>query len=214
VIELAKDAIDVGFFTESIDESMAFWRDDVGVPYAELLPTGGGIRQHRFAAGDSVVKVNHSRHPLPTGGTTTLSAVVIAIPTATTSKTLATPDGVVVIVEPSSDKGISLRIVVHSPRPDDVGSFWSRLGLAKHVSVEADSDARYAGDMRSVGWRYLTAQVRDIGAAHAELIAAGVREVAPPRRLGDVAAISFVADPDGVPIEISQRASLVGELPD
>ena len=67
--------------------------------------------------------------------------------------------------------------------------------------------------MRSVGFRYLTAQVRDVEAAHAELVAAGVGEVAPPRRLGDVAAISFVADPDGVPIEISQRASLVGHLP-
>ena len=35
-----------------------------------------------------------------------------------------------------------------------------------------------------------------------------------PVRLGDVAAISFVRDPDGVWLEISQRASLTGDLPD
>ena len=216
MIELAKDAIDVGLFTESLDESLAFWRDDVGLPYSEMLPLGGGSRQHRFAAGASVVKVNHSKHPLPPAETasTTLSTVVIANPNAQRPTTLTTPDGITVVVEPSADGKTSLRVAVRTPHADDVAAFWSRLGLARHVMIEADAAARYAGDMRSVGLRYLTVQVRNVEAAHAELVAAGVPEVAPPRRLGEVAAISFVADPDGVPIEVSQRASLVGDLPD
>jgi hypothetical protein len=32
-------------------------------------------------------------------------------------------------------------------------------------------------------------------------------------KLGETAFISFVADPDGAPVEISQRASLTGPLP-
>src|SRR5205085_2884920 len=121
-----------------------FWRDDVGIPYGELLPIGGGVQQHRFAAGESVVKVNHSKHPLPTGGATTLSTVVIALPGVATSKTLATPDGAAVVVQPSGDGGgTSLRIVVRTPSPEDVTSFWTRIGLQRHVAVEPDNAARY-----------------------------------------------------------------------
>ena len=41
---------------------------------------------------------------------------------------------------------------------------------------------------------------------------AGGREALPPTTLGKVARISFVMDPDGNSIEISQRASLTGPL--
>jgi len=41
----------------------------------------------------------------------------------------------------------------------------------------------------------------------------GVWEGAPPATLGTVARICFIRDPDGNWIEISQRASLTGALP-
>ncbi len=40
-----------------------------------------------------------------------------------------------------------------------------------------------------------------------------VWEGAPPVTLGEVARISFIRDPDGNWIEISQRASLTGAIP-
>ncbi|MHB8576260.1 MAG: VOC family protein [Dehalococcoidia bacterium] len=45
------------------------------------------------------------------------------------------------------------------------------------------------------------------------MIARGVEEGRPPVTLGSVARISFIRDPDGNWIEVSQRASLTGPLP-
>ena len=61
---------------------------------------------------------------------------------------------------------------------------------------------------------YLTVQVRDVRAAYAHLVATGWTEGRAPVRLGDTAFISFVRDPGGSWIEVSQRASLTGPLPD
>jgi Glyoxalase/Bleomycin resistance protein/Dioxygenase superfamily len=109
---------------------------------------------------------------------------------------------------------VALGVMIQSPHPTQVEAFWSHLGLKRHFLVEDHASAHYEGDMRSRGFRFLTVQVRDVLAAHAELMAEGVPELAAPTRMGDVAVVSFVADPDGVPVEISQRASLVGRLPD
>ncbi len=65
-----------------------------------------------------------------------------------------------------------------------------------------------------LGIRYLTVQVRDVEAAHAHAVGRGCTEGLAPIRLGDVAYISFVRLPDGDWVELSQRASLTGPLPD
>jgi lactoylglutathione lyase len=65
---------------------------------------------------------------------------------------------------------------------------------------------------RGAGWRYMTVQITDCLAEHAGVLERGGTEGAPPRRMGEVAVISFVRDPDGNFIELSQRASLLGGL--
>ena len=82
--------------------------------------------------------------------------------------------------------------------------------------------ARYAGQpsddatnnrkLRARGFRYITIQVWDVDAAHREIVERGGLEGFAPRTLGSVARISFVRDPDGNWIELSQRASLTGPL--
>jgi hypothetical protein len=47
---------------------------------------------------------------------------------------------------------------------------------------------------------------------HDELRSKGVREGLAPITLGDVARISMILDPDGNWIELSRRASIVGNL--
>ena len=66
------------------------------------------------------------------------------------------------------------------------------------------------GELRAPGFRYLTVQVRDCIAEHAGVLARGGTEGRPPTVLGDTVRYSFVLDPDGTFIEISQRASLTG----
>ena len=67
-----------------------------------------------------------------------------------------------------------------------------------------------AGAMKARGFRYITIQVRDCDAEHARLLRAGAVEGHPPTTLGTTARVSFVRDPDGNWIEISERASLTG----
>jgi lactoylglutathione lyase len=55
--------------------------------------------------------------------------------------------------------------------------------------------------------------VWDVDAEHAGIIARGGAEGRAPLTLGSTARISFVRDPDGNWIEVSQRASLTGALP-
>ena len=73
MIELAKDAIDVGVMTNdwpAYEEALG----RLGVTYDHLLKIGRGVHQHRFAGGPSVLKVNSHRDPLP-GGPSTLRAI-------------------------------------------------------------------------------------------------------------------------------------------
>ncbi len=77
----------------------------------------------------------------------------------------------------------------------------------------ADPSAVAVGPMQAQGFRYLTVQVRDVDAEHAAILARGGAEGRPPVTLATTARISFVRDPDGNWIEISQRASLTGPLP-
>jgi lactoylglutathione lyase len=64
------------------------------------------------------------------------------------------------------------------------------------------------GELPAPGFRYLTVQVWDCVAEHASVLAHGGTEGRPPTVLGDVVRYSFVLDPDGTLIEMSQRASL------
>jgi catechol 2,3-dioxygenase-like lactoylglutathione lyase family enzyme len=63
------------------------------------------------------------------------------------------------------------------------------------------------------GYRYFTIQIHDVDAEHRAVLELGGREGRPPVTLGTVARVSFVRDPDGNWIELSQRASLTGPLP-
>jgi lactoylglutathione lyase len=77
-----------------------------------------------------------------------------------------------------------------------------------------DPDVGPVEGMFARGFRYLTVQVRDVRKEHARLLDAGWTEGRAPVKLGETAFISFVRDPGGSWIEVSQRASLTGPLPD
>jgi predicted enzyme related to lactoylglutathione lyase len=66
--------------------------------------------------------------------------------------------------------------------------------------------------MRAKSFRYFTIQVVDVDREHAKLVERGAVEGMAPVTLGATARISFIRDPDGNWIELSQRASLTGAL--
>ena len=80
------------------------------------------------------------------------------------------------------------------------------------ILAEEDPDAPADAAMDGPGWRYITVQVFKVDEEHSAILARGGAEGMAPRTLGETARISFIRDPDGNWIEMSQRASLTGSL--
>lgn len=237
-MELAKQCVDVGLFTNRLDEMSAFYAGRVGLKFEEILPVGNGVRQHRYGLNGSVLKINHSRDPLSQRRSGGYRLLRIASPSVSAPQRLTDPDGnPIELVPPGLDEVRQIEIQIgvtdetafqhflaEAIEAQRIGPRRFRLGETI-ISIERDpaaarpargasSDAMTAlTEMRAVGWRYITIQVRECDAAHRRLTGRGAWEGAPPVTLGEVARISFVRDPDGNWIEISQRASLTGALP-
>jgi lactoylglutathione lyase len=227
-VVLAKDRIDVGHYTNRWAEGAeAFWRDEVGLVYEELLKVGNGVHQHRFGVRGSVCKVNAARADLPSAPTA-FRRLRIADDSLEAPVLLLDPDGTEVELVPTGFEGVAdLAVVWAVADVDEVerllvegfgataeGDGRVRLGTSLLSLVHDPAVGVVDGGMFASGFRYLTVQVRDVRAAHAHLLATGWAEGRSPVKLGDTAFISFVRDPGGSWIEVSQRASLTGPLPD
>ncbi len=238
-MELAKQFVDVGIFTNRIDQMRAFYGERIRLPYEEMLPVGAGVRQYRFGLLGSVLKINHARDPLPPRKPGGYKGLAISDPNTLMPSKLRDPDGNDIELVPGGLRGIK-QIEIHLG-VTDVAAFEQfygdairaeRLGAGRFklgetiISFEHDPEAVAAeksesasamaviGSMRAIGMRYITLQVRDCDREHRRLTSMGVWEGAAPVTLGAVARISFIRDPDGNFIEVSQRASLTGPLPE
>ena len=205
---------------------LAFWGEEVGLPFEELLKVGGGTHQLRHGLNGAVLKLNHVRDPLPDSGATGYSELLIAKDGVAAPKTLVDPDGNRVTLVPSGYEGITsagMRMRVRSAAA--FRRFYGEtLGLEALAAdrfrwgstlflLEEDATHRRCQAMAGIGFRYITVQVWDVDAEHARVVEGGGAEGRSPVTLGSTARISFVTDPDGNWIEISQRASLTGPLP-
>lgn len=215
-LTFAKPAFDVGFATNDIDGHTSFWSDMVGLPYDHLAKLGGGFHQHRWKLGESIIKVNHTRTPLgetPPGGFKRLAVA------HTSTEMHKTPDGTPVLLAPSATADLTLHTVTADL--DAFMRFYSDgLGLAvdgmdalmlgrSRIVAKPGAPARVDG-WRERGLRYMTVQIFDCDGLTAALERAGVEVGAPPRTVGQVR-YSFIRDPDGNWIELSERASLTGK---
>jgi lactoylglutathione lyase len=225
MVDLAKPALDVGLYTNDREAMLAFWQDVVGVGFEGLLPVGRGVHQLRHRIGDSVLKINHARAPLPPATAAGYRKLRIARSDVSTPRTMTDPDGNHVSLVPSGHDGIlQLELEVAVRDVTAQADFYGRvLGLeaVEHsrfrcgsslLSIVQDADATIDPPMQAPGFRYVTLQVFDVITEHTGILARGGREGSAPVRLGDVAYISFVRDPGGNWIEISQRKSLTGSL--
>ncbi|MHB8376322.1 MAG: VOC family protein [Dehalococcoidia bacterium] len=191
-----------------------------------MLPLGGGVRQHRHAMNGSVLKINAARDALPGEGPAGYRELLIARGGIEAPTPLLDPDGNRVTLVPRGHAdvdGIAVRLAVRDEAAvhrfyggvlalDPAGERAYRCG-GSLLLFEQDASAREVGRMQARGLRYITIQVWDVDREHARILARGGTEGRPPVTLGTTARISFVRDPDGNWIELSQRASLTGALP-
>ena len=224
-MQLAKPCVDVGVFTARKAEMLAFYRDVVRLPYEEMLPVGAGVQQHRHGMNGSVLKVNAVRDAMPALPPSGYQRVWIVRDQINAAQDVTDPDGNQLRLVPRGQHGFNgIQIDIAITALDAHRHFWSQCMQAQQLAdgrfqLGTTLIALYPGaapradlDMRGIGFRYLTVQVFDVAAEHARIIASGGREGRAPLTLGDVAKISFVRDPDGNWIEISQRRSLTGSL--
>src|SRR5262245_9421197 len=220
-MQLAKNHIDVGLFSNKRDGQLAFWQQSVGLPFDHIGKLGGGVQQHRHHMNGSILKMNHARDPLPVAPPSAIMELRIARTGLTAAQSLADPDGNRVVLVPQGAEGI-VGIGVVLKVSDLVASdhfYVNAMGCVREgeglwrwgdtllIAAERGPVANI-GELRAPGIRYLTVQVWDCVAEHARVLAHGGREGRPPTVLGEVVRYSFVLDPDGTFIEISQRASL------
>ena len=224
-MKLAKDCIDIGVQTNRLAPMLAFWQEQVGLPYEELLKVGGGTHQHRHGLNGSVFKLNSIRDPLPAGDPTGYHELFVARANISAPRTLLDPDGNRVTLVPEGHHGVThigIKMEVASlarfrhfyndvlqieQLDDDVFRWGTTLFF-----LEENPEKVPASGMRGIGYRYITVQVWKVDDEHHGVLARGGEEGRAPMTLGSTARISFIKDPDGNWIEVSQRASLTGDL--
>ena len=224
-MDLAKQHMDVGLFTNRRDEQLAFWQKTVGLAFDHMGKLGGGMQQLRCHMNGSILKVNHARDPLRPAPASGIVRVRIARDGLQAPRALADPDGNRVLLVPKGHEGVSgIAVELAVGDRDAHDRFWRHVmqfeSPARGVYVCGDTrvivmeerPVERCDDWRAPGWRYTTVQIRDCVAEHAGVLARGGEEGRAPMLLGDTVRYSFVRDPDGNFIELSQRASLVGHL--
>ena len=224
-MDLAKPCIDIGLFTQRRGDMIAFWQEEVGLPFAHLVKMGRGVQQHRHHMNGSIFKLNQARDPLNEAPPSGYQELTIAKDGLTETRRLTDPDGnVVILVTPGTDgiTGIGIKLGVRDPgafhtfyrdvlqlKPDGENAY--RVGTSK-ISFVKDPAAIRTGDWWASGYRYITIQIFKTDLEHAAILACGGEQGQEPRTIGTTARYSFVRDPDGNWIEISQRADLTGAL--
>ncbi len=215
-IAYAKPAFDIGFATDDLEAHRTIWEGAAALPYDHLAKLGGGFHQHRWRLGQSIVKVNHSRAPLPATPPGGFRRLTVA---ADRDADMATPEGTSVRLRPMNDIDLELAVVANDPdafdrfygallgfAPDGPHAF--RLGRCRIVATRGA--APRIDDWRAAGLRYMTVQIFDCDGVMSRLADASAEIGRPPRTLGQVR-YGFVRDGDGNWIEISERASLTGK---
>ena len=224
-MRLAKPQLDIGLYTNQRQPQLDFWQSTVGLAFDHLGKLRGGVQQLRHHCGGSIIKVNHSRDALDGNQPTGMVGLVIAREECATRQELRDPDGNAVALVPKGEAApfnLALRLRV---RDLSASAAFYRDGLGlnylgdgrfacgqSQLWLDPDSSAPAVGALPGIGLRYFTVQIHDCDRAHDWACKHGGTLGRPPRTLGDTVRYSFVHDPDGNWIELSERASLIGGL--
>jgi catechol 2,3-dioxygenase-like lactoylglutathione lyase family enzyme len=229
-MDLAKQSVDVGIFTNNLEAMQEFYGKTLGLPFESVLPVGGGIKQHRYLANGSVIKLMHTTEPLARRHPGGYETIMIASSTVKIPRFLPDPDhNSVELIPTGHDDVTQLEVRVGVTDPDIFADFYTKaLGATPLsgnrfkvgetiIAVFHEAETKkvpalpFANalevikGMTGLGIRYITLGVKDCDAAFATLTTAGAALALEPVNFGAVARIAFVRDPDGNFIELAQR---------
>lgn len=227
-IEYARWGFDVGLLTDRPEAVLEFWTGHVGFPVERVLDPVPGVRQHKLTMHGAVLKVNAVGGPLPARAPWAgVRMLLLADDTADSPVHRSDPDGNQVCFVPPGFAGVD-RFGVHLAVSDEAAHHRflgevlgaPQVGERTYLVAGAPISFSWSPDVvpgthgAGAGFTYLTLQVVDVYAAHGTLVGRGATELQAPsgERFASDSIVSFVADPDGNRIEISQRPDLVAAL--
>ena len=229
-MDLAKQTVDVGIFTNNLEEMQEFYGKTLGLPFESVMPVGGGIKQYRYLANGSVIKLMHTQEQLSRRHPGGYETIMIASPSTKVGHFRPDPDHNSVEVIPTGQDDVTqLEIRIGVTDPDKFVEFYTKaigavpigknrfklgetiVAIFHEAETKAVTTPPFANvlevikSMAGLGIRYITLGVKDCDAAYAALKGAGATEALAPVNFGTVARIAFVRDPDGNFIELAQR---------
>ena len=220
---LSKPEFDIGFFTNRIDETLAFWRQKFGLEYEEPVFFNDGLVQHRHALENSVVKINGAEGGVNESAPGGYGALYIARQDIDKQTSLTDPNGQLIHLVPTGTHGIThlgfemlaadieteKTFLLNAMGFQEEPTGWLRAGNCQ-IKLKEDPKRPYADHWVNAGFRYFTFHVMNVDRAFADILAKGGECGEQPYAIGDIAKISFVRSPAGNWIEVAQRRELAG----
>ena len=220
---LSKKALDIGYFTNDLEETLLFWRQEIGLAFEEPVRFNDGLTQYRHRLRNTIVKINTSQNELrdPPSG---YGEVLIAWENIERPRSLTDPDGNLVTLVPKGHLGIVDTAIKISVRElDKQNRFYLNVMGFEQVGdnsfrsgdcilfTEETEQSEPSGHWINYGFRYITLHVHDVEHTFWELVSDGAKIGERPYAIRDIAKISFIRDPFGNWIEVAQRTSLTGK---
>ncbi|HDZ55855.1 MAG TPA: VOC family protein [Pseudomonas xinjiangensis] len=219
----AKPFFDVGLFTNKRDAQHGFLTER-GLAVDHTLKLGGGVLQHRYPVMGAVLKLNDSRGQLPQAQGP-IAKLFLALPGCASAESFVDPDGNRIVTVPPGFRdiqGLAVELQVASLAASEnfyvqalglelVAPAVLRCGQGLLFLSESCEPRNDVDELAASGARYLTLQVQGCDSAYAAALATGATSGRAPVTMGTTARVAFVKDPDGVWIELSERASLTGK---
>jgi catechol 2,3-dioxygenase-like lactoylglutathione lyase family enzyme len=105
-MNLAKPRIDIGFATNNAPAALAFWQNEIGLPFDHTQPIRRGYKQHRHDLCGSILKINQVYEPLPDNPPSGYRELLIARDGIAAPQPMTDPDGNRVVLVPKGMFGI------------------------------------------------------------------------------------------------------------
>src|SRR4029453_3909150 len=105
-MNLAKPRIDIGFATNNAPAALAFWQNEIGLPFDHTQPIRRGYKQHPPDPRGPILKVNQVYEPLPDNPPSGYRELLIARGGIAVPQPMIDPEGNRVVLVPKGMFGI------------------------------------------------------------------------------------------------------------
>ena len=137
-MNLAKPRIDIGFATNNAPAALAFWQNEIGLPFDYTQPIRRGYKQHRHDLRGSILKINQVYEPLPDNPPSGYRELLIARDDIATPQPMIDPEGNRVVLVP---KGLVMAplssAVLSTVKPASAGAASGIYGTTAQIANAA-----------------------------------------------------------------------------